>query len=53
MMSMPYKPFELNAIDYILKPFDEERIHKTLEKIIQIGKIGTEKTTFSPFYEKR
>ncbi|SER64330.1 LytTR family DNA-binding domain-containing protein [Psychrobacillus sp. OK032] len=44
--------FELNAIDYILKPFDEERIRQTLEKIIQIGKIGTEKTTFSPSIKK-
>ena len=38
--------FELNAIDYILKPFDEERIRKTLEKIIQVGKIGNEKRPF-------
>lgn len=32
--------FELNAVDYILKPFDEERIGKTLEKIKKIQKIG-------------
>ena len=40
--------FELNAIDYILKPFDEERIRKTLQKIIQVGQIGNEKD-FSTF----
>lgn len=34
------KAFELNAVDYILKPFDEERIRKTLEKITQMGKMG-------------
>jgi two-component system, LytTR family, response regulator LytT len=34
------KAFELNAVDYILKPFDEERIAKTLEKIKKIQKIG-------------
>ncbi|MFJ8064130.1 LytR/AlgR family response regulator transcription factor [Psychrobacillus sp. NPDC096426] len=44
--------FELNAIDYILKPFDEERIRQTLEKIIQMGKIGSEKITFSPSMKK-
>ncbi|KZM57789.1 LytTR family DNA-binding domain-containing protein [Aeribacillus pallidus] len=27
------KAFELNAVDYILKPFDEERIFHTIEKI--------------------
>jgi len=25
--------FEINAIDYLLKPFDEERIYKTIERI--------------------
>ncbi len=35
--------FELNALDYLLKPFDDERIRKTLEKIKQLGKIGVEK----------
>ena len=32
--------FELNAVDYILKPFDEERIQKTLEKIKKMQNIG-------------
>lgn len=44
--------FELSAIDYILKPFDEERIRQTLEKIIQMGKLGSEKITFSPSLKK-
>ncbi|MBS4224835.1 LytR/AlgR family response regulator transcription factor [Lederbergia citrea] len=34
--------FELNAVDYILKPFDESRIQKTLEKIKKMQKIGNE-----------
>ncbi len=28
--------FETNAIDYILKPFDEERLQKTLQKITRL-----------------
>ena len=44
--------FELNAIDYILKPFDEDRIRKTLEKIIQVGKIGNEKSSFTSLVNK-
>ncbi|EKN66666.1 response regulator LytR [Neobacillus bataviensis LMG 21833] len=31
--------FELNAVDYILKPFDEERIQKTLGKIKNMQKL--------------
>ena len=27
------KAFELNAVDYILKPFDEIRVHQTVEKL--------------------
>ncbi|WP_088015024.1 LytR/AlgR family response regulator transcription factor [Gottfriedia acidiceleris] len=30
--------FELHAIDYILKPFDEVRIHKTIEKLAKLRK---------------
>lgn len=30
------KAFELNAMDYILKPFDEKRIHQTVEKLLRI-----------------
>jgi DNA-binding LytR/AlgR family response regulator len=32
------KAFELNAIDYLLKPFNEERLGATLEKIQSRGK---------------
>lgn len=27
------KAFELNAVDYILKPYNDERIHKTIDRI--------------------
>ncbi|PLT29706.1 LytR/AlgR family response regulator transcription factor [Peribacillus deserti] len=32
--------FELNAVDYVLKPFDEERLRQTLDKIKAIRTIG-------------
>ncbi|MGN1402665.1 MAG: LytR/AlgR family response regulator transcription factor [Bacillus sp. (in: firmicutes)] len=35
--------FDFNAVDYILKPFDEDRILKTLDKIKSIQKIGKTK----------
>jgi two-component system response regulator LytT len=34
------RAFELNAIDYVLKPFDEERINQTLDKIEKLKQIG-------------
>jgi two-component system LytT family response regulator len=27
------KAFDLNAVDYLLKPYDKDRLHKTLERI--------------------
>jgi len=27
------KAFELNAVDYLLKPYDRDRLHKTLERV--------------------
>lgn len=30
------KAFELNAIDYLLKPFDEERFRQTIERLSQL-----------------
>ncbi|MNI24905.1 Sensory transduction protein LytR [compost metagenome] len=30
------KAFELNAMDYILKPFDEKRIHQTVDRLIRL-----------------
>ncbi|WP_409347282.1 LytR/AlgR family response regulator transcription factor [Paenibacillus sp. MBLB4367] len=30
------KAFELNAMDYILKPFDEARIHRTVDKLLRL-----------------
>lgn len=38
--------FQLNAVDYIQKPFDEERILKTLKKIRRIQHIGNMNTAF-------
>ncbi|MDF2903745.1 MAG: ribosomal protein [Bacillus sp. (in: firmicutes)] len=34
--------FQLNAVDYIQKPFDEDRIQKTLTKIRKIQHIGNQ-----------
>ncbi|MGM0922592.1 MAG: LytR/AlgR family response regulator transcription factor [Bacillota bacterium] len=34
------KAFELDAVDYILKPFDELRIQQTLDKIFSLKTIG-------------
>ncbi|MFC4767329.1 LytR/AlgR family response regulator transcription factor [Effusibacillus consociatus] len=33
------KAFELNAVDYILKPFDENRIRQTVDKMIKLRNI--------------
>lgn len=39
--------FDLYAIDYILKPFDDERIYKSLKKIKEIQKIGMQEVTLA------
>lgn len=33
------KAFELNAVDYILKPFDESRIQQTVERLIKLQEL--------------
>ncbi|MFK7693269.1 LytR/AlgR family response regulator transcription factor [Paenibacillus sp. HJGM_3] len=43
------KAFELNAIDYILKPFDEGRIRKTVEKLIKLASVRDSGPTASPY----
>lgn len=43
--------FEVNALDYILKPFDEERIQKTIEKINRM-KIGNRGKSIHPPLKK-
>ena len=35
-----FQAFELNALDYILKPFDENQIRRMLDKINKVQKIG-------------
>ncbi len=40
--------FEANAIDYVLKPFEEDRILHTLEKINKLRKLGEEEVPESP-----
>ncbi|EZH71940.1 hypothetical protein ATO12_04795 [Aquimarina atlantica] len=32
------KAFEINAVDYLLKPFDEERLYITLERVFELKK---------------
>ena len=36
------KAFEVNAVDYLLKPFDSKRVQRTLEKVRERVSIGTE-----------
>ncbi|MDQ6600783.1 LytR/AlgR family response regulator transcription factor [Bacillus salipaludis] len=36
------KAFSLDAVDYILKPFDEERIEQTIEKIVKWNQLKKE-----------
>lgn len=44
--------FESNALDYILKPFDEGRIQKTLKKIYNFKKIGNNEVSLHPSLKK-
>jgi len=36
------KSFEVNAVDYILKPFNEKRIQQTLEKVQKMRRVSVE-----------
>ncbi|UCD61290.1 MAG: response regulator transcription factor [Flavobacteriaceae bacterium] len=36
--SFALKAFEINAVDYLLKPFDEERLHKSIKRMISLKK---------------
>ncbi|WP_243299789.1 LytR/AlgR family response regulator transcription factor [Bacillus litorisediminis] len=40
--------FDLNAVDYVLKPFDEDRIQKTLDKVKKIREIENKTIPFHP-----
>lgn len=36
------KAFEVNAIDYLLKPIDENRLKLTIEKVLEKGRVAAE-----------
>ncbi|GAA0404732.1 LytTR family DNA-binding domain-containing protein [Paenibacillus motobuensis] len=42
------KSFELNAVDYILKPFNEKRIQQTLEKVHKMHRVPDENSPATP-----
>ncbi len=42
------KAFEVNAVDYLLKPFDSKRVHRTLEKVRKRLNSSTELVAESP-----
>ncbi|MEH7235991.1 LytR/AlgR family response regulator transcription factor [Bacillus sp. JJ1562] len=44
--------FESNAIDYLLKPFDEKRIQKTIDKINKINRLTTIEVPLQPLNRK-
>ncbi len=47
------KAFELNAVDYLLKPFPKERLHNAVKKVIEkIGKSKDEEKSASSIIEK-
>ncbi|SMQ65396.1 two component transcriptional regulator, LytTR family [Bacillus sp. OV166] len=41
------KAFELNAVDYILKPFDEKRVFQTIEKLYKLIEYKKQAIPFS------
>ncbi len=42
------KAFEVNAVDYLLKPFDSKRVNRTLEKVRERASNATELVAESP-----
>ncbi|GGG13807.1 LytR/AlgR family response regulator transcription factor [Paenibacillus aceti] len=42
------KSFELNAVDYILKPFNEKRIQQTLEKVHRMHRVPEDTCQATP-----
>ena len=42
------KAFEVNAVDYLLKPFDSKRVHRTLEKVRERVTSAVEMVAESP-----
>ncbi|WP_066067620.1 LytR/AlgR family response regulator transcription factor [Neobacillus soli] len=47
------KAFELDAVDYILKPFDEKRIEQTLERIAEWHQLKKEDDQSQPVKEAK
>ncbi|MFX3624771.1 MAG: LytR/AlgR family response regulator transcription factor [Ectobacillus sp.] len=45
------RAFELNALDYVLKPFEEERIAQTLDKIAKLKQLGEKEAPAAPKVE--
>ena len=42
------KAFELDATDYLIKPFDEKRLHKTINKITEVRREDQKATNNQP-----
>ncbi|MEM8527472.1 MAG: LytTR family DNA-binding domain-containing protein [Bacteroidota bacterium] len=43
------KAFEFNALDYLLKPIQEERLSKAIERVLSISSMVEETTKIEPF----
>ncbi|AJS57223.1 LytR/AlgR family response regulator transcription factor [Paenibacillus sp. IHBB 10380] len=43
------KSFEVNVVDYILKPFNEKRIQQTLEKVHSLQRVPEKDSQATPF----
>jgi two-component system, LytTR family, response regulator LytT len=46
------KAFELNAVDYLLKPFDEERVQQALAKLMRRQRVEKQEIRTRPFMKK-
>lgn len=43
--------FEVNALDYILKPFEEERVRKTVDKVMKLRSAREKRAAPSPRWD--
>jgi two-component system response regulator LytT len=46
-----FKSFEVNAVDYILKPFNEKRIQRTLEKVHNMQRVSEENSQAASIFK--